>query len=88
MGFVESIDKQGNRQEITNFRETQSWQGIHKKTFSTVSTNSDCYVRFEVGKTYLLYLHDRGKSVVHHIGPGVCGQTKPIDEATEDIEIL
>ena len=74
--------------EITQFSEIQSWKGEHGTQFYTniITECCLCGVKFELGKTYLLYLYSvEGENTY---AASSCSRTMLADKAQEDIEIL
>ena len=76
------------RIDLTHFSEVKSWKGDHAKHFYTRIEVSCCmcgYV-FEVGKTYLLYLH--GPDNEGYYVTGICSRTAHESDALDDIKVL
>ena len=73
----------------THFSEIRSWKGEHGKQFYTYIMVMCCVCgyEFEVGKTYLLYLH--GPDSEGSYSTSSCSRTKQYSEEVEaEIEVL
>lgn len=82
-----SQNPQEREDEITQFAALHSWKGSHGDTFYTkISLRCcACGIAFEVGKTYLLYLHG---PYDEYYKTGICSRTRDESRSAEDIRII
>jgi hypothetical protein len=69
------------------FTVDKMWRGVPARTSSVLTGRGagDCGVRFEVGKSYLVYAHCDGEGDCFTI---ICTRTRELGRATEDLTYL
>jgi len=72
---------------LVSFAVERSYKGLTAKTADVLSVwNSDCGYRFQEGVRYLVYAYPR--SSTGKLTTGICSRTRPLSEASEDLEYL
>lgn len=71
---------------LVRFRVDRAWRGgvSDRVVIHTGAGGRDCGYDFERGVKYLVYAHQRDG----RLSTGICSRTRPIREATEDLEYL
>jgi len=69
------------------FAVTHSWKGVESPTVSvfTSSHGASCGYGFRTGRTYLVYAYRQGDGP---LSTGICGRTRRLKDAREDLKEL
>src|SRR5215470_11145685 len=75
------------KDRLVSFEVERTYRGLTSKTAEVLSEwNSDCGYRFQEGLRYLVYAYPHGST--GKLATSICTRTRPISEATEDLEYL
>ncbi|PWT92497.1 MAG: hypothetical protein C5B54_03395 [Acidobacteria bacterium] len=73
--------------KIVHFSVEQAYKGVESPEISVETGNGggDCGYPFESGKRYLVYAYGIPKG---KLGTGICSRTKPLSQASEDLDYI
>ena len=75
------------KDRLVSFEVERTYRGLTSKTAEVLSEwNSDCAYRFQEGLRYLVYAYPHGST--GKLTTSICTRTRPISEASEDLEYL
>jgi hypothetical protein len=79
-------DSVSTRSNTVRLRVVRSWKGVgeEKLTVRTATNDAGCGYPFRANQSYLVYANSSRAG----LRVGLCGRTKPIEQAKEDLDVL